>query len=116
MPNITAFPNCCTATILYNFRFDNTITNSKLDIDNELYLLYSKLEQQKRNGIAVVVATCTDKQNLWKNFLKSCGFISTRGLSKSRHPENKLFLLHYKLDTLPKNFNEFKQQFKTKNK
>lgn len=93
--------NCCTAKEFTSFPEDVSAANpywvsDKLPTKKEII---ENIKKCKQNGNAIVVVYLTDTQSKAKALLKSVGFISTRAISKTHHPETKLYMLHLKLDT-----------------
>lgn len=115
----TTFPSCCTAVVWNDFfeddlleKTDNYFEPKELPTKKEIY---QQLVNKKLAGFAVIVATLTSEQSKFKNFLKSCGFNCSLPMTKTRHPENKLFLLYYRLDKLPKTYELFAEEKKKTN-
>lgn len=87
--------SCCTAKIINSFPSpeDTWLKQPTIEeIKKELLVL-------KKEGNAICIAFLTDKQKESIKMLKEVGFTCTRAVSKTHHPENKLYLLHIKLDT-----------------
>lgn len=83
------FPGCCTASILYDFSTFHTKSN-----------ILHVLNIAKKDGLAMVVISLTDKQTNSYELCKSIGFRFTRAASKRNHPNTKLRLGWFLLEDL----------------
>lgn len=93
--------NCCTAKEFTVFPEDEELVDAVFDW-NRLPTkkeIIEEIQNCKEDGNAIVVAYLTNKQSKARALLKSVGFVSTRAMSKTHHPETKLYMLHLKLDT-----------------
>ena len=90
---------CCTAKEFASFPVDEVIAVfdwDRLPTEKEII---EEIQNCKKDGNAIIVAYLTNEQSKARALLNSVGFVSTRAMSKTHHPETKLYMLHLKLDT-----------------
>lgn len=103
--NISGIDSCCTARILSGFgRAAAAMNPEEYDaakrFPNTKEALLNELLSAKRTGNAVVIAFTNNKQHEGNKLLREVGFKRTKWMSKEQHPETKLRLWWFQLDTL----------------
>ena len=99
------FPNCCTAKVLVGFGQTNTAdlcirpTGNELPVEEIKREIESKLRNISRQGYGVLTCITNDQQLNGNQALEEMGFKSSGWMSKGAHPETKIKLWWYAVDT-----------------
>lgn len=90
----SAFPNCCTGTVVFGFGGSIVAGNSRnfTKVEEIMDSLLEIEEQYARSGYAFLSATTNNEQTLANEALEKAGFESSGWMSKKKHPETKVKL------------------------
>lgn len=99
--NITGFPNCCTAQVIFNLG-SNMVPNMFSKDEIRTYI-QGQLPLQKRYGYAVSVVMTMSQQTNANEVLEELGFKHSKWMTKTNHKNTQLRLWWYPLD-------EFKEE------
>jgi hypothetical protein len=95
---VTAFPNCCTAKIVYNFGGTYTSgLNINITDEKKMEKFINDEMYWQPNGTLMVAITNSD-QTLANKVLRKMGFFSTKWMEKEQHPETKMRLWWKQVD------------------
>jgi hypothetical protein len=102
--NISGIESCCTARILSGFGAADAALYpdqyNGLRFPNTKEALLNQMLTAKRSGNAVVIAFTNNKQKEGNALLREIGFKRTKWMSKTAHPNTKLRLWWFPLETL----------------
>ena len=91
---LEVFPFCCTAHVLVDLGGTDTAEDGYTEYTEQQFqaLLTEKVQDAKRSGDAIVVATTTTDQEQANQMLKDNGFNCVGPYAKNAHPESGLYL------------------------